>query len=325
MTAFPSRREYLRRLLNLYWLRPESALWYAHEAAAARAYLGDPVPSPSLELACFDGAPTFVMLGGVFGPEFDVYSEVTWSADSIHWKSLKDDYYNVSSQSGAPMPVLERPQATFDFGLTEKQAHADKAARLGLHRRVLTHDPSAPLTMFEPGQLATIWAPNFYWVKDIGAALAEVRRVLRPDGRFVTVLPDVSVLQHLLYRLKDRADAAWIKDLDRGRHDNFARHARDLAGWTDLFAHAGLRVARHDDLIPLPVLKAWDVGLRPMFPVLMHVYEALKARAPDEWLKIKLQWIETADHFLGPLCDLDWMKHLQSEMVWHIFALQPTQ
>ena len=89
-----SRRDYLKRLLTPFWLRPESALWYAHEAFLASKALG-PMKGRSLEFGSMDGTATFVMLGGEFSPEFDVYGSVTWNTDSKRWSSIEtSDYYD---------------------------------------------------------------------------------------------------------------------------------------------------------------------------------------------------------------------------------------
>src|SRR5262249_15597397 len=158
----------------------------------------------------------------------------------------------------------------------------DKAGRLGIYERLVQHDPSLPLSPFADRSFATVWASNLYWVENLAGVVQELRRVLRPDGSLVTVLPDKAALDHMLYRFKDRADPEWIKDLARGRYENIARQARDLAGWSHLFREAGLRVARHDRFLPTIVFLVNDLGLRPMFPVLMDIYETLRERAPAD-------------------------------------------
>jgi SAM-dependent methyltransferase len=319
-----TRKDYLRRLLCPLWLRPESALWYAHEAFLARQYLGRSLRQPSLELGCMEGTSTFILLGGEFGLDFDVYSEVRWDRQSKSWKSLADDYYNMSKESvGGKIDAKILPAERFSVGLSWKQAHLDKARRLGIHERLVQHDPSQPLTLFADRSFATVWAPNLYWVEHLPGAIRELRRVLRPDGSLVTVLPDTAALDHMLYRFQDRVDREWLKDLDRGRYSNISRHARDLAAWDQLFRECRLTIARHDRFLPTAVFQVNDVGLRPMFPVFMDIYEVLRERASEEWRRIKEHWIETAFHFLAPLCDMDWMDRLEMAKVWHIFELKP--
>lgn len=322
-TATGIRKDYLRRHLTPLWLRPESALWYAHEAQLVREMLGEPLTRPSLEFNCFDGTPTFVLLGGAFGIGFDVYSEVSWSADSHHWRSFTDDYYNVSGRSQEGIDIATRPAETIDVGLTGKQAHVDKAARLQLYDRLVQHDPNAPMTMFEDASFATIWAPNLYWVDELAGTLRELGRILKPGGRMVTVLPDPSVLEPMIYTVGDRIDPDWARDIDRGRHSNFSRQARTLEAWREIFAAAGLRIARHERFIPRVVLQTHDVGFRPMFPVFMRMYEALRQHRPEDWRGLKQHWIDTVYYFLAPLCETRWMDEMNMERVYHAFQLEP--
>lgn len=291
---------------------------------AAGRFLGQPVQGPSLDLGCTDGVPTFVMLGGEFGLDFDVYTEVAWTKDLVHWSSLGDDYFNTFEIEGVRAPdVTTRPAGSFDVGLSWKRAHIEKASRLGVYRRLVECDPNRALTMFEDRSVATIWAPNLYWLDNIEGALSECARILRSDGRIVTAVPDVTQLDQMLYRFVDRTDGPWIRDLDRGRYENTARQARDLAQWVGLFGDSRLQVKRHECIIPALVGRVYDIGFRPMFPVLMHMYETLRECGQEKLTALKKHWIDTAYYFLAPLCDLDWMDRMNDGFLWHVFELEP--
>ena len=317
-----SRKEFLKRLLVPYWLRPESALWYAHEAFLTQSYVGAQLKSPSLELGCMEGTSSFVMLGGQFGAAFDVYGEVSWSRDSLRWKSHEQDYYNtVGTEKTEALDIKVQPSAKFDVGVAWKKAHAVKAGRLGIYNKLVEQESSAPLAMLAPGQFETVWAPNFYWIDRLEPLLGEVRRVLRPNGRLITVLPDSAALTHMIYQSKGRADKDWISDLDRGRYANIARQARTLTEWTKFFEQNKFRITRQERYLPALVLKVNDIGLRPLFPVLMDIYETLRQKCPEDFERIKQSWIDTAYHFLAPMCETEWMNPGEAGQVWHIFEL----
>ncbi len=226
-----SRQDYLRRHLTSLWLRPESALWYAHEAFVVRKMLQTPMRGPSLEFGCFDGTPTFILLGGEFGLDFDVYSDVSWSRGSVHWQSLTDDYYNVSRAASSGIDIVTPAAEGFDVGLSWKAAHLEKAARLNLYGRLVEHDPNLPMPMFADASFETIWAPNLYWVDNLGVALAELRRILKPGGRLVTVLPDPSVLDHMLSRFASVTNAeGFATSIAGALRTSRARPARSVTG-----------------------------------------------------------------------------------------------
>ena len=231
-----TQKEFFKRLLTPFWLRPESALWYAHEAFLVQEYVGTKLKSPSLELGCMDGTSSFVMLGGEFGTTFDVYKEVSWSRDSVRWKSYEQDYYNTVATSKVDhIDIKTKPTAKFDVGISGKKAHLIKPGRLGIYDELVEHDLNKPLTMLKNEQFATVWAPNFYWIDQLDTLLREVHRILRPDGRLVAVVPDSSALKHMIYQFKDRTDPEWIQDLDRGRYGNIARQARTFDQWSHFF------------------------------------------------------------------------------------------
>jgi SAM-dependent methyltransferase len=304
------RRSLLRRLLGPMWLRPESALWYSHEGAAVRELLRVPLPGPSLEFGCMEGVSSLAMMGGAFPEDFDVYEHVDAAPDA-------EDRFDVSPGDAEPLALVREPEDRFAVGLSWKQAHLEKAARLRLHERLVLADPNEPQS-FADEAFATIWAPNLYWVDRLAdLLLPELRRMLRPDGRLVTVLPDAGALEHSLTRLASGADPVWIAGLDRGRAANIGRQARSAAEWKEVFEGAGLRIERHLPFLPALIFRVNDIGLRPLFPVLMEIRDSL---SPEQLTGVRRDWTELLFTQLAPLCDTEWMA---GPRVWHAFALVP--
>lgn len=61
---WPTNEEYLKRLLNLYWLRPETALLRAEDCAFVRDHCADILCSgDNLEMGCGNGLLSFMMAG----------------------------------------------------------------------------------------------------------------------------------------------------------------------------------------------------------------------------------------------------------------------
>lgn len=56
-------KDILRRFLNAYWIRPESALWRALDVRSMKNFQFE---SPSLDLGCGDGTFSFLRGGGYF-------------------------------------------------------------------------------------------------------------------------------------------------------------------------------------------------------------------------------------------------------------------
>ena len=312
--------DYLERFLVPYWLRPESALWYAHEAAIVRPRLPSPLPERSLELGCMDGITSYVMLGGAFDPAFDVYSELDASVAEQRSYKPGDDYFDRRREDAASDIRGRAPRDRFGVGLTWKDRHAEAARELGIHGEVVVDEREAGLSRFDDGEFELVWGPNLYWLDKLEETLAEIRRVLRPDGRLVTVLPDGIAPELMLGRLAGRFDRGWIESLDRGRHANVSRQARRIEEWHELFERVGLAVADHEPYLPSVVLRVHDIGLRPLFPVLIEVYQCLPR---EDLLAVKGHWNELAMELLAPLCRREYPPELGVVDVWHLFELTP--
>lgn len=320
MSAEPAPRapieRYLDVLLPLYWLRPESALWYAHELAAVGRVLGGRLEGPSLEFGCLDGINTFVLLGGAFSFDFDLYGGVRVRAG----ETARD--YLAEAAPPSSGDVTTRPRDFFDVGLDYADSHLAKAAPLGLYTTLVRQDFDAPLSSYADASFRTIWAPMLFWVSRdrAGAMLAELRRVLAPGGRLVTMVPDERIAAWLVRTRAEGASPSWIDVIDRGKHAHFTKNARTRAQWERLFAEAGLGVGAHASFAPPVIVQAYDVGLRPMFPAMMKMYEVLKREAPEDVAQIKRHWVEVSGHFLRPLCSPA-VADAPEDATWHVFEL----
>ena len=60
----------LRELLNVYWLRPETALWRSIDIEIMKDF---EINGKSLDLGCGDGVLSFIRAGGKFDITFDDY------------------------------------------------------------------------------------------------------------------------------------------------------------------------------------------------------------------------------------------------------------
>ena len=316
MTKF----DIMQRLLVPLWLRPESAMWYAHMLHEARRMLKD-FKHPAMEFGCMDGVNTFVLLGGEFEQSFDIFSEVKWDKSSHTRSTLKDDYFDTTGSLTKDKIIKKPHEGYFDLGLDWKKSHIKKAKRVNVFRDFILCDPNQPLDMISDAKFQTIWAPNLYWINNLLGLVQELYRILGDNGCIVTVVPGIEQLNHSWYRYADRADRKWLQDLDRGRYQNSKKTARTYDEWVSLFDSCNLKVLEHQRFLPALVGEIYDIGFRPMFPVFMNMYEKLKKSISlDQFLEIKQHWIDTVNHFLEPLCDTSWM--MKMDYLWHIIELK---
>ena len=315
-------RRFFRSLLSVLWLRPESAMWYGYMLTLAEKYLGE-VESPSLDFGCMDGVNSFILMGGKFDDQFDVYNEVQWDKDSHKRSTLNNDYFDIFNDSESVL--IERvPTKKFDLGIDWKDSHISKCERLGLYNDLQKIDVESPLFNAPDNYFSSIWAPNIYWMRNLEPIIAELSRVLSVDGKIVTIGPGPMQTEYMFYKYANPDNEEWLRNLDRGRYENSKASGKSLEEWTILFEANGLRIERYETFIPEIVAKAYDIGFRPIFPVFMNMYETLKTNSPDDFKELKKQWIDTVYDLISPLCESNWMdaKYPHAKNAWFIFELK---
>lgn len=315
------RKKIFEHLVSALWLRPESALWYAHMLAAAKTFSAHCLPEPSLDFGCMDGLNSFVLMGGIPPAEFDVFDEVIADAEAHRRSSLRDDYYDFAAAE--TRWDLDPPPQRFSIGVDWKAAHITKAARFFVHQTLMLWEPGTALQDVEDHSIGGIWAPNIYWMENVAQILAEFSRIVRPGGRIITMGPDVTLTSHMLYAHRTNFDEAWLADLDRGRHVNASRNGRSLSDWSRLFERSRLNIVAHQGFVPLALNAVYEIGFRPMFVPLIEMRRQLLEISRQDLLAVKMAWLERLHELAAPFLDDKVLNGLGSATLWHMFALTP--
>jgi len=254
--------------------------------------------SPSLDLGCGDGVFSFLRAGGQFPAAFDVFSV-----------SSLDKYFEAVDVYDAAVKVeteIHRgPRYKIDIGVDHKANLLRKAEVLGLYSNLLEADLNSHWP-FPDGTIASLFSNIIYWLDDPAHAFAEVRRILRKGGKACVLLPDVTLRDYSFYwsLCVKPADERFrfLEDLDRGRLADNIKQAKTFDEWKKLMLASGLSIDRHRQYLPKHVVQIWDVGLRPLFPVL---YKLASAADKNLLPAIKEEWINTFERFFVPLLKLE--------------------
>ncbi|MCP4251576.1 MAG: methyltransferase domain-containing protein [bacterium] len=286
-----TRTQRLDRFLKAYWLRPENALWMA---LRSEVLAGLPWQGPSVDLSCGDGVFSFLHFGGRFDDDFDVFVGSAPLGPGGDEPVDAFDYVD-----GRYQPMIVRPAAVaVDVGTDWKPNLLTKAGCLGLYEELVVHDNNLPLP-FGDAAFQTVYCNAIYWIENIDSFLAEMGRITAPGGRVLLEVKLDSVLRYTLERHRPILGGRFLDLIDRGRAATWPSMA-DRGTWEARFARAGLTVARALPFVTRTHAHLWDVGLRPIAPLLIELANGVN---PDTRRDVKRRWVELFTELCTPLCD----------------------
>lgn len=308
---------FLHNFLNIHWLRPETALWRSLDVQAMEKFSFE---YPSLDLGCGDGTFSFLRAGGQLALDFDVYKSV----DNIDKFFQKVDVFNAFYSDEKPQ-IKKQPLYTIDYAFDHKENLLEKAKLLDFYKHTVRGDANKTLP-FETNFFKSIFSNIIYWLDNPQTVFNEVSRILHKDGQCCVMLPNATFpdfsFYYNLYIKKQRKEFSFLELLDRGRMTDNIKQAKSFDEWNRIFKNANLQILDHQMHLSKPIIQIWDIGLRPLFPLL---YEMTLNLQTDKLFEIKRKWIETFEMFLEPLMKMDSDFGLESKPAFHCFILKKAE
>ena len=294
-----SRAERLRRFMGVYWLRPENAFWMALRSEVLGSVFDggwQDWRAPSIDLSCGDGVFSFLHAGGELDEEFDVF------CDAAPLESVRDERADIFDHLGDRYhPVVMTPPAyIIDVGTDLKPNLLVKAGALNLYGELVVHDNNRALP-FDSGMFRTVYCNSVYWVENIDGFLSEIRRITGDDGRVLLQVKLDSLLRYTLDGHRAVLGERFLEIIGRGRAQTWPSLA-DRATWEARFAAAGLTIERAVPFITRTHAHLWDVGLRPIAPMLIELANNV---TPETRTRVKRRWVDLFCELCAPLCDPD--------------------
>jgi hypothetical protein len=164
-----------------------------------------------------------------------------------------------------------------------------------------------------------------YWLREPVLVISEIGRILRRRGKVCLMLPNKTFPEYSfynqLYVKTGNPKWAFLEKLDRGRFSNNIKHSRSDKEWEQMFTKAKLKIVSHQQHLSKTTIQLWDIGLRPLFPLLKKITDTI---APNDFLSVKEEWIDTIRIFLEPLLELDTDSKINSdqEPAFHCYILE---
>jgi SAM-dependent methyltransferase len=153
----------------------------------------------------------------------------------------------------------------------------EKAAHTKLYKKLICGDANIGLP-FEDNSMKSVYSNMLYWLNDPAAAFSEIYRILMPGGVLCALLITKSYNE---FRLSTKTFpeygvefAKMLAIIDRGRSHEI-RNASDICaeGWVKKAESCGFKVQSKSTYLSPLYVKAYDIGLRPMFPILQLMTE----------------------------------------------------
>lgn len=304
---------YLNQLLNIHWLRPETALWRSFDCLLVERYA--PMLGKGIDLGCGDGTLSYIMAGGCIN-DYDVFRDV----GQLQAFNKGADIYNVDA-SAAMNVDHSGLRYRYDYGVDHKEGLIDKAGRLGgFYDKTGVQDLNQPLP-FETGSFDFAFSNILYWLDDMNIVLPEWHRILSDHGKLVLFVPGESFRQKawLYYMAPHEGKHRYLNFFDRG-YAQLIHHCYSTERWTSLYETHGFSVRRHRDYLTDPAMELWNIGTRPLAPLLINMSSRLSA---DERASCKAEWVEYFSDFLRPVIEGELDSNAPEEQcAFHFFVLE---
>lgn len=271
--------KYLNELANIYWPRPENALWLTK----VMQLLDDvEFEEPILDLMCGHGIWSFIRAGGAFGYGFDGYQDVK----NLEKYQDGEDIQNAFSEQYKP-EITRKPGYRIACGLDWKENNLKKCETLDFYDKLVQANCNEKLP-FNDGEFQTIFSNTIYWVDNLEHILSEVKRILKPGGKAVLInyLPPIN---DYLEIYRGRVSNEWLKLIDRNR-SNENKHIYSKAKWEELYNKAGLKTSQYIPTANGLFAHIWNIGLRPFAGFIMQMAAKLSKEEMDS---MKEEWVKT--------------------------------
>lgn len=302
----------LYNFLSAYWLRPETALWRTLDVESMKNFQFD---SPSLDLGCGDGTFSFLRAGGEFDKTFDVFMSVN-HLDKFY-KNI--DVYD--SFNDLEVKIIKKPSYKIDVGVDHKQNLMNKAKKLGLYNDFVLADANNKLP-FDNESFQSIFFNIVYWLDNPENVLKEIYRILKHEGKCCLMLPNITYLEssfyYQLFEKEKKEEFKFLELIDRGRIKDNLKVVKTYQEWKKIIEEAGFEIEECVPHLSKTLIQIWDIGLRPIFPMLKRMTQRIDT---ESLMEIKKDWIDLFLELGQPIIDNDVLLTQGREFCFFCFVI----
>jgi len=305
--------KFLKNLLNIYWLRPETALLLALQFDQLKNE--NLFKGKILDVGCGDGTFSFLLMGGQFNKRFDVYRSIKVAKKYYQGRDMFD-YFKKSEYR----PLIDKePNRKIDVGLDISEAMIKKAKTLNLYSQLVKHDMALKFP-FANEHFDTVFGFNsIMYSKNLEKTLQEINRVVKKDSRIFFFLASDTMKDYRIYNYYKKFNQKWAYFIDRGRKGYAGDvHLLSYEDCQRIFNKAGLSIKKHQYFMSKDCYHLWDIGFRVIFPMLKKMLDAVpNSRKPG----VKEFWVGQEYKILSSYLDYELSLKHNDSCVFHYFVL----
>ena len=257
--------------------------------------------------------------GGSFREDFDVFLDVGFLDE--YWRN-KDVYDSYNGQIEKREVVEKKADYVLDIALDHKDKLMKKAANLGLYRQFIKTDANNRLP-FEDESFRSVFSNIVYWLKQPENTFKEIYRILKKDGLCCVMLPNTAFLEasfyYSLYEKAGRKEFEFLKMIDRGRISDNVKIVNSYEGWKEIIESVGFKIEECIPHLSKTLVQIWDIGLRPIFPLLKKMTAQIEE---SSLMEIKKEWVELFLKIGYPIIENDKLLADNKEFCFFCFILR---
>lgn len=275
---------------------------------------------PAADLGCGDGTLSYIMAGGKIG-NFDLYGET----NSLGKFNKGADIYNrIAGQGKALDADGSGLRYKFTYGIDHKEGLISKAKRFGgLYENTLVHDLNKKIPL-AGGRFILAFSNVLYWLEDVKDVLADWNRILAPKGKLILFVPNSNFKEKawFYYRAPHKGGRKYYNYFDRG-YGSLIKHCYKSGEWERMFKKNGFRVVNHVKYLTDPVMEIWNIGTRPISPLLINMANNI---VPEKRRRIKEEWVNYFYRFMAPIVHDEFNKKpKEGHYAFHFYVLEKVQ
>lgn len=307
---------YLTQLLETHWLRPETALWRTFDCLLLEDNVK--LDNKIVDLGCGDGTFSFIAAGGKL-INFDVFKNVT----SMENYNKGSDIHNIKVTDKFLFDDTNL-RYSITYGIDNKDGLISKAKSLGrFYSDTKIHDLNEKLPDISD-DFDFAFSNILYWLNDLNSILTDWNRILNKDGQLILFVPNNNFKEKawFYYKAPHSGYKKYFNYFDRN-YASLIHHCYSYKTWKDIFNKAGFKIKMHKPYLSDIVMEIWNIGTRPISPLLINTANKLNDKDREE---VKKDWVNYFKDFFLPIVHDEYSRTISDkESAFHFFVLEKNQ